>query len=58
MIITINTKGEWDNYDLGLFDEKNGILATGYGDDTKEEIEKSIIEINKFLIARLEEFEE
>jgi len=58
MLVTINTKVEWENYDLGLLDERNGITGSSYGDNTKEEIEKALIEINKFLIARLEEFEE
>lgn len=41
MIIEINTKGDWK---ADLFSKNGALTATGYGDDTVEELEKTMIE--------------
>jgi len=54
MFIKINTKGNWEG-DIG--DEDNALEAMAIDNTTVKELEKTLIEINRFLIMRIEEIE-
>ena len=52
MIIKINTKGKWNG---DIFDKETALFATSNGGDKIKELERAMIEINRFLSARIDE---
>jgi len=54
MLITINTKGKWDS---DLFDEDGALLAKATDVPTKKELERTLIEVSRFLCQEIENIE-
>jgi predicted RNA-binding protein associated with RNAse of E/G family len=52
MEIRINTKGNWD---ADLFDDDAALHAVSHGKVTVKEVEKAMVEVNKFFCSVLED---